>query len=202
MNSCVSLCLSPSLSLSPPPSLSLTILPCMSVSLCLSLSLSITLALPLSLSLPLHPYVSLCVSLLLYLYLPPPLSLSLSASLRVCPSNENITAGAMAAVVFEVVLSGAGFRDMPRQCRRPGRGDREARRQHVAGPIVLPQDHRAPTPPTLQVLHMSDTPHFSTHTTTTTRPPRRSWLRGAQRHRATPTRCARSTGWPRRKRKR
>ena len=104
----------------------------------------------------------------------------------------------MAAVVLAVVLSGAGFHDMPRQDRRLGCGRREARRRHAAGPVFPLQDHRAPPPQPLQVMLMSDIPHFSTHTTTTNRPPRCSGLRGARRRRAMPTRCPRSTGWPRR----
>ena len=71
----------------------------------------------------------------------------------------------MATVVLEVVLSDAGFHDMPRQDRRLGYGHREAHRRHAAGPIVPLQDHRAPSPQPLQVLLMSDIPHFSTHTT-------------------------------------
>ena len=104
----------------------------------------------------------------------------------------------MAAVVLEVGLSDAGLHDAPQRDRRRGCWHREVHRRQAAGPNVLLQDHRAPAPQLPQVLHMSGTPHFSTHTTTTNRPPRRSGLRGAQRRRATPTRCPRSTSWPRR----
>ena len=58
-----------------------------------------------------------------------------------------------------------------------------------AGPIVPLQDHRGPSPQPLQVLHMSGTSLFSTHTTYTDRPPRRSRLRRTLRRRALPTRC-------------
>ena len=71
----------------------------------------------------------------------------------------------MAAVMLEVVLLAAGCQDLPRHDRRLGRGHREARRRHAAGPILALQDHRAPSPQPLQVLHMSGTPLFSTHTT-------------------------------------
>ena len=115
--------------------------------------------------------------------------------------NEHTHRRGMAAVVLEVGLSDADLHDTPRQYRRLGCGNRGARRRHVTSPIVPLQDHRAPSPQPQQALHMSGTPHFSTHTTYTNRPPRRSWLSGAQRHRATPPRCPRSTGWPRRTRK-
>ena len=102
--------------------------------------------------------------------------------------NENTATGAMVAVALEVVLSGAGFQDKRRQGRRLGDGHRGARQRHAAGPVVPLQDHRAPSTQPLQVLHMSGTPLFSTHTTYTDRPPRRSGLRRALRHRALPTR--------------
>ena len=102
----------------------------------------------------------------------------------------------MAAVVLEVVLSGAGFHDMPQKDRWLGCGHREAHRRHTTGPIVPLQDLRAPSPQPLQVLLVSDIPHFSTHTTTNNRPPRCSGLRGAQRHRATPTHCTAAHGRP------
>ena len=108
------------------------------------------------------------------------------------------TGRCMAVVLLEVVLPGAGHQGMPRQDRRLGRGHRGVRWRHAAGPIVPLQDHRGPSPQPLQVLHMSGTPHFSTHTTTTNRPQRSSELRGARRHRAAPTRYPRSTGWTRR----
>ena len=104
----------------------------------------------------------------------------------------------MAVVLLEVVLPGAGRQGMPRQDRRLGRGHRGVRWRHAAGPIVPLQDHRGPSPQPLQVLHMSGTPHFSTHTTTNDRTQRSSELRGARRHRAAPTRYPRSTGWTRR----
>ena len=111
--------------------------------------------------------------------------------------NENTPAGAMAAVMFEGVLLAAGCQDLQRHDRRLGRGHREARRRHAAGPIVPLQDHRAPSPQPLQVLHMSGTPLFSTHTTYTNRSSRSSRLRRDRQRRATPTRRPRSTSWPR-----
>ena len=95
----------------------------------------------------------------------------------------------MAVVLLEVVLPGAGHQGMPRQDRRLGRGHRGVRWRHAAGPIVPLQDHRGPSPQPLQVLHMSGTSLFSTHTTYTDRPPRRSRLRRTLRRRALPTRC-------------
>ena len=65
--------------------------------------------------------------------------------------NENTHGRCMAAVMLEVVLSGADFHDTPRQDRRLGCGHREARRRHIAGPIVPLHDHRAPAPQPLQV---------------------------------------------------
>ena len=111
--------------------------------------------------------------------------------------NENTPAGAMAAVMFEGVLLAAGCQDLQRHDRRLGRGHREARRRHAAGPILALQDHRAPSPQPLQVLHMSGTPLFSTHTTYTNRSSRSSRLRRDRQRRATPTRRPRSTSWPR-----
>ena len=63
----------------------------------------------------------------------------------------------MAAVVLEVVLSDADIHDTPRQDRRLGCGHREARRRHIAAPIVPLQDHRAPAPQPLQRMAVGGT---------------------------------------------